>query len=136
MLKRSKLITMLVVMALVLSVANMAFAMDVPREEIQVIADDSMDIQSTYNAGMGYKEWKELYGKIVRDEARFSEKYPDSRYSMELKTMMMGYDMANQGWYRYMNTTDSERERKMKEVIQTGMNMAKTSQDELNRRIK
>lgn len=37
-----------------------------------------MDIQSTYSAGMGYKAWKELYGKLVRDEARFTAKYPNT----------------------------------------------------------
>ncbi|SFM38640.1 hypothetical protein [Pelosinus propionicus] len=126
MLKWSKIAVLLVV--LVLSMANMVFASEVPQEAVQLLIDDSTEIQGMYGAGMNYQDWKQGYGKLVRDEAKFSAKYPDNPYKDKIQSLMTYYDMAGQGWYYYIKGTNDA---KSKQVIQSGMKLAKDAQNDL-----
>lgn|GEM_PF-6772161 len=93
---------------------------EAPREAIQVIVDDSTDIQASFAAGISYKEWKELYHKIVRDEARFEAKYPNSKYLKVIQDDVNCYLVVDMAWDNYMNGIPSAKY----DVVQ-GMDMTK-----------
>ena len=127
------LLVLLVAMSLVIAPINGFAAAAVPTEAVQLLVDDSLDILATYKIGFNHRVWKDLYGKLVRDEARFSVKYPDSEYKRALSLLMVYYGLFDIGWDFYIKGTD---DKTSKSLMTSSMENAKESHEKLAKMIK
>jgi len=74
----------------------------IPTEAIQLLIDDSTDIISFYKAGMFYHDWRSLYSILIRDEGRFSQRYPNSKYAKKIKDLIFDFSVIDENWNSYM----------------------------------
>lgn len=131
-LKKVMVMCLLVLFALVFS--GICFAEEqvqekkVPTEAIQLLIDDSTDIISTYKAKMFYHDWRSLYHVVIRDEGRFSQRYPNSKYAAKIKELILDFSVIDENWNSYMQNIHTHESR---ETIRVTIESVEKHRDEL-----
>lgn len=100
----------------------------IPTEAIQLLIDDSTDIVSFYKTGMFYHDWRSLYSISVRDEGRFSQKYPNSKYAKKIKDLILDFSVIDESWNSYMQNIHPN---ESKEAIRVNIELVEKHRNEL-----
>jgi len=112
-----KIMVMCVIVFFTLIFSGICFAEEqvqekrVPTEAIQLLIDDSTDIISTYKTRMFYHDWRSLYYILIKDEGRFSQRYPNSKYAAKIKELILDFNVIDENWNSYMQNIHTNESR-------------------------